>query len=134
MHTKGFKEATSSRDSTQRMIIFATILCFAGMLRPHTFYQLKVSSFTLIMKHQNSEPTEERKEQIVIFFKNHDTSELRGFVIKFKSETMPVARVYFPNLSSPKSHYSPMCPVKAMASVAQKGVLNETSLKSVGKG
>ena len=134
IHTKGFKKTASSKDPTLRMTIFATILCFVGMLRPHTLHELKLSSFTLIRKHRKMELVNAPKENIAKFFKNHDTTELTGFIIEFKSKTMPVARAYFPNLSSTKSHYSAMCSVKAMASVARAGILNEKSLKSVGKG
>ena len=133
IHTKVFVNATLSADVTKKSIVFATILGFLGMLRPHTFPQLKPSSFSLIMKRGNAKPTT-KSPDIAKYFQKHDGSKLVGFVITFKSKTKPVARAYFPNLSSPKSYYSAMCPVKAMADVVRTELWKDNFMKSATKG
>ena len=103
---------------------FATIVGFIGMLRPHTFNILQLSSFILVNR---------QGEQRYSSFDNHlkhlcKDYTLLGFYIIFKSKTMSNARAYFPNLSSPPSLFADMCPVRALKQLAVRHYLRKPSL------
>ena len=127
MQNDAFRPSPSDRETT--LVACATILGFVGMLRPHTFSQLKLSSFQLIKRNRGRVPV----VGVANYLKQHGGSDLCGFLITFKSKTMSVARAYFPNLSMPCSYYARMCPVRAIVSLAQVGLFDDKSLKLMGR-
>ena len=118
---KWVRKDKASSYSSKMIVRFAVILGFVGMLRPHTLRQVTLTAIIPVVNGSYA-ATEEPPRQIDKFMLNHDTSELLGFYIEFKSKTQHNARAYFPNLSSPSSHYSGMCPVKAMKTFSVAGV------------
>ena len=102
------------------------------MLRPHTFSQLNLKSFVLVLwKKRFSSST---KEGIAGLLLKRKRAQILGYYIEFQSKTLPTARAYFPNLSNPWSYYAAMCPVKAIQNLAYKGWLQDRFLKTLGKG
>ena len=117
MHLEEFSEVqASSRD--QNLTRWATILGFVGMLRPHTFSQLKVKSFIFVITTKRKGKLRLTLREGGALLRRWRSSDILGYYVEFKSKTMPVARAYFPNLSTPGSHYSAMCPVKAIQILA----------------
>ena len=96
-HIQNDAFSRSPRNSEATLSACATVLGFVGMLRPHTFSQLKVSSFLLIERKSGPIPGVDTAR----YLKHRGGSDLLEFLITFKSKTMPVARAYFPNLSKP---------------------------------
>ena len=114
---------------------FATILAFIGMLRPHTFPQLQLQSFTLVLQNEHlislcpssfNHPSNRRIFQ--------ERSTLLGFYISFASKTMADAKAYYPNLSSPHGPYSNMCPVNALLALMRKQAAKKGFLAALGRG
>ena len=105
------------------------------MLTPHTFSQVKPSSITFVLQDE----TCVRGVADARLF-NHQARNLLnrcpvlGFYIGFKSKTMPHARAYLPNLSSPPGRYSAMCPVAALLTLAEKDMIKANFLKKAGTG
>ena len=100
----------------------ATVLGFMGMLRPHTFNQLKPSSFVFVKKDRSvTTPTNSQKSFRKMVHSLPANKDMLGFYITFKSKTMPHARAYFPNIATTCQHYAPLCPLKALRDVAEKG-------------
>ena len=100
-----------------KIIKLATVLGFIGMLRPHTFLQLKFTALVPVCRTPPSHAQMGPTMNLADFLINRGRTPLLGFFLEFKSKTLPTARAYFPNLSTPKSTYAKMCPVKALADV-----------------
>ena len=56
-----------------------------------------------------------------------------GFYIQFKSKTMNHARAYFPILGS-VSAYRPLCPIRMLRDVGERGWVVPGFLGTIGKG
>ena len=116
MHKHDFKGKNSIDDMLNAC---ATIMGFIGMLRPHTFLQLEVNSLQLVKIDRGIV----KAVDVAGYLASHAECNILGFFFEFKSKTMPHARAYFPNLSAPRSHYSAMCPVRALQCLAMSGLL-----------
>ena len=98
-----------------RKLRFATIIGFIGMLRPHTYTQLKVDSFTIVLLDETCITIKSYRKLL-----NHRTEntekiqDILGYYITFESKTMKRAKAYFPNLTSFQSSISNMCPVASL--------------------
>ena len=110
---------------------FAAILGFIGMLRPHTFRSVTASSLCFIRRTGGSVIQETNEADLRNRLRFILPREVLGFYIKFKSKTMNCARAYFPNLSSPKSYYAAMCPVKKIMDLIGREYLRGTFLKDI---
>ena len=105
------------------------------MLRPHTFAQLRPASFSFVLTNEQQIKTTNTKISFREYLKKLPPREdILGFYIIFKSKTMPVARAYFPNLSSPNSALSTMCPLSLLLSVAKMNWVQPGFLKKSGRG
>ena len=62
------------------------------------------------------------------------TESLLGFYIEFQSKTMRSARAFFPNLCSPITEYTKMCPTRTLVEVASRGMMKGEFLKQLMKG
>ena len=123
------------------LLKFATILGFVGMLRPHTFAQLRQSSFGLIVR-------DRRSLQFSRIVEGHDYNTMRaaltleqtrflvlGFIIRFKAKTQLDAVAYFPNISQPKTSYCEMCPVATLRDILYRGYFKQSKfLSTFGRG
>ena len=119
----------------RRLARLSAILGFIGMLRPHTFKSLEASSLCFIRRKGGSVIQETNEADLKNKLRAIRYRQILGFYIKFKSKTMNHARAYFPNLSSPKSKYDAMCPVREVMNLSARGYLrgkflNETSSTS----
>ena len=130
MHLREFKEVQST-SRNENLTRWATILGFVGMLRPHTFAQIKVKSFVLVIVTKEEKILRLALEDGGDLLRRRKRSDILGYYIEFKSKTMPVARAYFPNLSTPGSHYSAMCPVRAIQNLAYKGWLRDKFVRTL---
>ena len=119
--------------STRKGIVprFAAILGFIGMLRPHTFTSLKASSLCFIRRKGGSVIQETSEAALRNRLRFISPREVLGFYINFKSKTMNCAWAYFPNLSSPKSNYAAMCPVKEIMELIGREYLRGAFLKDI---
>ena len=112
-----------------------TIIGFVGMLRPHTFPQLCLLSFTLVVKDKHSLAFSRQISGTDSGLIHHALrlDQQRyvplGFYIKFKAKTIENARAYFPNLSVPTTDYHRMCPVDALRVLVSKGLWKERLLR-----
>ena len=120
LNTSAFTEVFSQ---DKRLARFSAILGFIGMLRPHTFRSLQASSFCFIYRKGGSVIQETNEADLKSRLRAIRHKEILGFYIKFKSKTMNCARAYFPNLSSPKSKYAAMCPVREIMNLSARGYL-----------
>ena len=124
-------------DSNELSLLrFATIIGFVGMLRPHTFRQLKPSSFTLVtytgrctvmpkgMTSFRSQLSESRRRGRIL-----------GFYIDFQSKTMRNARAYLPSLCSRGNNtkLAAMCPVRALIEITKRGLVKGFFLRKTTK-
>ena len=98
-----------------RKLRFATIIGFIGMLRPHTYTQLKVASFTIILLDETCITINSYRKQLLRGSENTvKILDILGYYITFESKTMKCAKAYFPNLTSFQSSISKICPVAAL--------------------
>ena len=124
MNSLNNKHATLQKEKLR----FATILAFIGMLRPHTFPQLKLQSFTLVMRDELSVPLCSQP------WVGLGRRPILGFYISFTSKTMADAKAYYPQLSSPPGPYSSMCPVNALMALVKKQAIKKGFLATLGRG
>ena len=92
------------KDTTDQLNTYAVILGFVGMLRPHTFHQLKVNS----IKPVTAKRTIVQTDDVPSYLRSQERNNISGFFFEFKANTMRYARAYFLNLSTPRSPYSAM--------------------------
>ena len=122
--------------SEQRLLRFATILGFIGMLRPHSLETLEPSDFYVITKAGD----EIRMPRNQIEFRDLwarmvMAKRILGFYIKFRSKTMNEARAYFPTLSAVETQmeFSLICPVSALTDISRRGLMSRGFLKALNK-
>ena len=109
------KHATLQKEKLR----FATILAFIGMLRPHTFPQLKLQSFTLVMREELLVPLCSQP------WVGLGRRPILGFYISFTSKTMADAKAYYPQVSSP---------VNALLALVKKQAIKKGFLATLGRG
>ena len=98
-----------------RKLRFATIVGFIGMLRPHTYTQLKVSSFSIVLLDDTCITLNDYRKQLLRRSGNTvKILDILGYYISFESKTMKCAKAYYPNLTSLRSSIRDMCPVTAL--------------------
>ena len=116
----------------EHLLHFSTIIGFIGMLRPHTFAQLRPNSFTLVtytgrcIKMPNNK--NRFKEALT---ETRARGGILGFYINFQSKTMANAQSYLPSLCS-RTHntlLTVMCPVKALINITSRGLVAGHFLK-----
>ena len=122
------------RTPRERILRFATIMGFIGMLRPHALKQLSPRSFTMVTaKGQRikmpAQPHLFEMELTRLRGHNH----ILGFYIQFHSKTMRCARAYFPSLCIMDVHLrvSQMCPVRALVDLSRRRLLPEAFLRKM---
>ena len=114
------------------LLHFSTIIGFIGMLRPHTFAQLRPSSFTLVTFTGRCKKMPDNKRSFrAAITEARLCGGILGFYINFQSKTMRDARAYFPSLFSPSGNtlLSAMCPVKALIGIANQRLVSGYFLK-----
>ena len=111
------------RTPVERILRFAVILGFVGMLRPNALRQLSPRSFTIITARGqridlpalpdsfDNELTRLRSQEHIL-----------GFYIHFDSKTRRNARAYFPSLSilDCRLKISQMCPMTALVDLSHR--------------
>ena len=120
---------------SRRLLRFATILGFVGLLRPHTLRELTASKIRLVTRRNKVIKLPQRQRDIPHTLAAIRSKErLLGFYIQFQSKTMRSARAFFPNLCSPKTEYTKMCPTRTLVEVASRGIMKGEFLKQLMKG
>ena len=113
----------------------ATVLGFVGMLRPHTFAQLRPASFTFVLWDEQLLTTQTTSSSFrTLALQFPAMRNVLGFYITFRSKTMASARAYFPNLSSSPGPLNPMCPLALLLSAAKRNWVKAEFLKKAGRG
>ena len=98
----------------------ATVLGFIGMLRPHTFAQLRPASFTFVLRNDHLLTTQTTSVSFQkLALQLSSMRNVLGFYITFRSKTMAAAQAYFPNLSSHPGPLKTMCPLTLLLSSAK---------------
>ena len=121
---------------TERILRFATILGFIGMLRPNALRQLSPRSFTIVTAYGKSiempaQPNHFRAE--LIRLRRHE--HIVGFYVRFRSKTMRTATAFFPSLCVLDANLkvSKMCPVRAVCDLSNRRILKKGFLKSLNR-
>ena len=121
---------------TQRLLRFATILGFIGMLRPHSIEALKPQAFSMVTARGEviQMPSQPARFQEV-FMKIATSERILGFFITFKSKTMDQARAYFPTLSNVanQTEFALICPLLALTDITHRGWMKKGLLKQLNK-
>ena len=115
-----------------QLLRFTSIVGFVGMLRPHTFEQLRLDSFTLILRNGMAQKLSSTPAQFI--HQVLDAWSMRsiwGYYIEFQSKTMKNARAHFPNLARPTTAYAPMCPTKALVDICRRGLVKDGFLRAL---
>ena len=123
-------------DDTSCILRFGTIMGFMAMLRPHTFEQLKPSSFTIVTdsgqcikmpqgKHAFTNRIQELRRQ----------HKILGFYIEFQSKTMLNAKAFLPSICSlqERSRLVSICPVRSLINIANRGLVSGYFLRILTK-
>ena len=127
-HKPEFQRPRTREEELNR---FSTILCFVGLLRPHTLAQLGPSSFTMVTTRtvvQGTGDARKFKEDLRWIAQQN---QVLGFYIQFHSKTVKYARAYLPNLCTSNPKFEPMCPMKALLGLASQGLVKKGFLKNV---
>ena len=120
----------------QRLLRFATILGFIGMLRPHSIQDLQPQSFTVVTCSGAEIPMPKLPGRFYAEIRKWwNRNDMLGFYISFRSKTMSRAKAYFPNLSDTTAYSGlPLiCPVVALVDIARRGLLKKGFLKDLNK-
>ena len=135
---------TLTRDSFQTrtddincLLHFTVVIGFLGMLRPHTFAQLRPSSLSIVTYKGTCINMPGNKEIFRSCLKEVRRGEgVLGFYVDFQSKTMRNARAYFPSLSSRSSNTNivAICPVRALIAIVNRGLVKGYFLRPVTKG
>ena len=122
----------SAYTKAQRLLRFATMLGFTGILRPHTLSELTISKVTLVTTNNQTVKLPGRSHSADIVLSDlRSKTRVLGFFIEFKSKTMRNAKAFFPNLCSPLTEYAGMCPTRALVEIVSRGFTKGMFLKSV---
>ena len=125
------------RSKSERILRFATILGFIGMMRPKVLEQLCPSSFTMITTTGGTIDMPESSRQFQEVLNRLRCQDIiLGFFTSFRSKTMPCARAYFPSLCimDVQLPMSTMCPVRALVDMSRRGLLKKRFLRSLNGG
>ena len=124
------------KDEKHRLLQFATILGFLGMMRPHSLEGLGPASFHIVASDGMVKPMPAQAKQfhgelVNILRKN----KIVGFYVVFRSKTMVDARAHFPLLSTKEMpmNLSTICPVRALVDMSQRGLIKKGFLKRLNK-
>ena len=124
-------------DSNEYSLLhFATVIGFLGMLRPHTFAQLRPASLTLVTYAGKCIPMPNLKRSFMrVLDRSRRTARILGFVLDFQSKTRLNARAYLPSLSSVRlnSAIVSMCPMCALINITAKGLVTGMFLKKISR-
>ena len=129
-------EFTTAHTDEQKLLRFASILGFIGMMRPHSLEALSPASFTLVTQGGRtiSMPAQpscfaERLKEI------RTTQRILGFYVEFRSKTKAQARAHFPSLTRGRlySQFAWICPVTALIDITTRGLLKKHFLKPLNK-
>ena len=120
------------RTTTERILRFATIMGFVGMLRPNAIRQFSPRSVTMVTARGErvrmpSQPDVFDKELTKLRKREH----ILGFYIEFQSKTIRNARAYFPSLCVLNANLkiSIMCPVKAVIDMSRRRLIKVCSIR-----
>ena len=120
----------------QRLLRFATVAGFIGMLRPHSLEDLKPQSFTVVatMGEEIAMPKQTDRFHRMLY-KMYTTRKLIGVYITFQSKTMKEAKAYLPLLASINraTEFSLMCPILALLDISGRGLLKIKFLKALNR-
>ena len=122
----------AGRTDSDGLLHFSTIIGFIGMLRPHTFAQLRPSSINLVTYTGRCKKMPENKFRFKIALKEaRARGGILGFYITFQSKTMRNAVAYLPSLCSRTGNtiLATMCPVRALINITNKGLVTGNFLK-----
>ena len=119
------------------LLNFSVVIGFLGMLRPHTFAQLRPSSLTIVSYTGTCISMPDNKSQFKRYLREVRSGEgILGFYISFQSKTMRNARAYFPSLSSRafNTNIVAICPVRALIEIVDKGLVKGFFFRPATKG
>ena len=119
---------------SERILRFATILGFIGMLRPNALTQLAPNSFTMVTATGSTVEMPKNPRQFEEALNRLRRREhILGFYVRFRSKTMVSARAYFPSLSIMDTYLSIslMCPVRALVDISRRRLLKNRFLRSL---
>ena len=114
------------------LLHFSTIIGFMGMLRPHTFAQLRPSSLTVVTYTGRCQRMPDNKRRFkAALMEARVRGGILGFYINFQSKTMMNAQAYLPSLCSRSGNtlLTVMCPVKALIGITNQGLVSGFFLK-----
>ena len=107
----GVKSFNSPSEDRTHILRLATVMGFIGMLRPHTFGQLRPQSFVFVLKNGKTIRDSAHSNSLInCARKLPRRDKILGFYIEFQSKTMKNALAYFPNLHSFTDGFRSMCP------------------------
>ena len=128
-YARSFKTGGTDADS---ILHFSTIIGFVGMLRPHTFAQLRPSSFTVVTYTGRCQRMPDNKFGFkTVLTEVRARGGILGFYIHFQSKTMLNAQAYLPSLCARSGNtlLTTMCPVKALINITNRGLVTGFFLK-----
>ena len=106
----------------QRILRFATILGFIGMMRPHSLEALQLNSFSLVTQVGKilAMPKEPSRFTRTLMSSVRE-SNIIGYFVTFQSKTMRDARAHFPilDMDNERSKFSTICPIRALKELSQ---------------
>ena len=131
MHNQEFDTPTTE---DQRLLKFATIMGFLGMMRPHSLVELRPESFRIVSIMGNIYKMPSQPQQFYDdLFKLLRKQAILGFYVEFRSKTKERARAHFPYLSNVPNEISRICPVRALVDIAQRDGVRKNFLKDLNK-
>ena len=121
----------------ERLLRFATILGFIGMLRPNALTKLSPDSFMFVTARGRSfkMPAQQTCFQRKLTGLRLQ-EKITGFHIDFRAKTMRHARAHFPNLCTMPTmpNLVALCPVRAVVDLARRRLIKKNFLKALNKG
>ena len=125
-----------SESDEQRLLRFATVIGFIGMLRPHALESLGPKSFTAVtsLAEEIAMPKETERFHRMLYTL-YTTKQLIGVYITFQSKTMKEAKAYLPLLASVDraTEFSLICPILALLDIANRGLLKRRFLHALNR-
>ena len=120
----------------QRLLRFATVAGFIGMLRPHSLEDLNPESFTAVTSggEEIAMPKETDRFHRMLY-QMYTTRQIMGVYITFQSKTMKDAKAYLPLLASIEraTEFSLICPILALLDISGRGLLKRRFLKGLNR-
>ena len=108
----------------QLLLKAAVIFGFLGMFRFSTFAKLNLSATVIVGKHGREYPLKTGTyPELVFYFTRLQAS---GFYFRFPSKYHPKGRAYYRSLSSLKTPWNALCPVKILVTLARNNLLEKT--------